>query len=357
MSNRSLTILACVAVALVIVTVVLYSNRGGRNVGFVGGSLLIQGLDPAQIATIVVTKGDTTVTLNRRSEGFVLMEKHDYPASAKEINDLLIDCLDIRCAAKVTDDPGNHTELGVAEGSPAAVFVTFSDSEGKKLTGIVKGGSLQRGPGVYLRLADSDTVYASDGFLSISTNAIDYTDKDLATVPKEDIQRVVVTGPEGTYVIARDDDDNIVLEGVPEGKRPKGTDYEDVFNALARLQLSDVMPTDSLDVERNVFYECTMKGGLVYRAELAEKDDKTYVTLSAQAPIVGRVEVSPTESDEELKKKDDLLMAATTAKKFADRHGGWAYEISSWTSKNLRKPFADLIEDVPAEDTPDSSSE
>jgi len=353
MSNRSLTILACLAVVLAVVTAVLYSpGRAGKRT-FARGALLIQGLDPAQVDSIVIRKGSDTVTLKRGATGFLLAERQDYPASTKEINDLLIDCLDIRCAAKVTDDVKNHGALGVAEDSPEAVTVTFVGRDGKPLVVLVKGKSLERGSGVYVRLANQDAVYASEKYLTIDTKPTDYLDKKLFTVKREQVERVTVSLPEQTYTIARDDDDAIALQGVPEGKRPKDKEYESVFGALAGVYVTDVARADALEVTWDAVYECRMKNGLVYTVNLASKDDKHYLRASAEAPAVEKVSVSLIESDEELKKKDEMLLAATTAKTFTARHEGWAYEVSKWSAEKMRKSFADLIEDVPTEKTPD----
>ena len=56
------------------------------------------------------------------------------------------------------------------------------------------------------------------------------------------------------------------------------------------------------------------------------------------------------ESEEELKKKEALLLAHDKAKAFTPRHAGWAYELSSWQAEKMCKSLADLIEDIPKEE-------
>ena len=59
------------------------------------------------------------------------------------------------------------------------------------------------------------------------------------------------------------------------------------------------------------------------------------------------------ESEEELKKKEALLLAYDNAKALAARHKGWVYEIADWKAKNLTKKLADLLED---EEPPDPNA-
>lgn len=351
MTNRSLAIVAVVAAVMVIVTAFLYSPSKRATRGFVKGSLLIQGLDPDKIGAIEVVKGDDSVTLAGDGKGaFIVKEKNDYPASTKEINEALVKWLDIACAAKVTDSSKNHGELGVAEDSEDAVVVTIKDAAGAKLVGFVKGKSPEKGSGAYVRRLGDDTVYVSDSYLYIDSDPMDYIDKSLFSVKKDDVEKVTVKTGEDSYTLIRDDEDKdaFVLESVPEGKQPKGSEVKEAANALSSVNANDVMPADTLEVEWSNLYECHVKGGLLYTVKLAEKDGDFYGELFAKGPDVDRITITKTESEEELKKKEALLLAADTAKAFTKRHTGWAYKISEWTAKKMKKPLDDLVEDIPA---------
>ncbi len=357
MTNRKLGTLAIVAVLMAAVTTVLYSAGGGPRAGFVSGSPLIQGLAPEKVQSIVIKHGDKSATLQRQGDGFVLPQKDGYPASVKLINSLIERCLDVRCAEKITSSAGNHAALGVADDSPDATTVSFLAQDQKPLIGLVMGKSGERGRGPYVRLSDQDAVYAADNYLYIDTDPLAYADRNLVSVNKDDVQSVKVETPDGAYTIVRGADGKAALQDVPEGKRPKGTAYETVFDSLSRLDMSDVAKADSLNLDWTGTYTCKLKNGVTYTVRSAQKDGKTYVSLSAQGPGVSSVAVSPTESDTELKKKDALLQAADLVKEFNPEHAGWVYEVSSWDGGNLRKPLSDLIEDIPAvAQTPDEIS-
>ena len=173
------------------------------------------------------------------------------------------------------------------------------------------------------------------------------------SVEKGDVERVEVTTGEDAYVIARNEADEIALQEIPEGKQPKGSEYDYVFNALSGLWMTDVAKAEDLDLQWDATYTCRLKSGLTYIVRSAEKDGKHYVKLSAEGPAVKSVQISRTESEEELKKKEALLLAADTAKAFTPRHTPWVYEVSSWSGGRLRKPLSELLEDIPVEEVPE----
>jgi len=359
MTNRSLAIVAIVAAVMLIVTVILYSPTGSSARGFAKGSLLIQGLDPGKIGAIEIAKGDDAATLTGDGKGaFTVQEKSGYPASVKEINEALIKWLDIACAAKVTDSAKNHAELGVAEDAEDAVVVTIKDAAGAKLVGFVKGKSPERGSGAYVRRLGDDTVYVSDSYLYIDSDPLDYIDKKLFSVDKKDVEKVIVNTGEDAYTVLPDDEDEdaFVLESVPEGKQPKESDVKDAANALSSVSATDVMRADSLEVEWKGSYECRLRSGLIYTVRLAEKEGDFHLQLFARGPDVSGLTITRTESEEELKKKEALLLAADTARTFTQRHDGWAYEVSEYAAKKMKKSLDDLVEDIPApasQETPD----
>ena len=353
MTNRRLALLAAAAVLMAVLTTLLYTAGPGPRRGFVAGSPLIQGLAPEKIQTILIKHADATVTIKREGDGFVLPQKAGYPASVSRINDLLVRCLDVRCADKVTDSAANHAALGVADKSPEATTVSFLGVDDRPLIGFVMGKPGERGRGPYVRLTAQDAVYTAEAYLYIDTDPLSYADRDLVTVSKDDVQSVKVQAPSAAYTIARDAGGNIALQGVPTGKRPKGTLYESVFDAFGRLGMTDVAKASSLQLDWTGSATCQLKNGLTYTVRSAEKDGKQYVTVSAEGPTVKTVEITRTESDAELKKKEAVLLAADQAKEFNAKREGWVYEVSSWDAGNLRKPLSDLVEDVPVAGAPD----
>ena len=353
MNNKKLTILVVVAMAMLAFTVALHLGTGRPSGNFVPGAALIQGLDPAAIHKIIIKKNTDSATLTRRGKAFAVVEKANYPASVKEINDLIIKSLEIRCAEKITDSEKNHAELGVTEGSQEAVSVSLFGAKDEPLIGFIMGKSSEKSDGAYVRLQGKNTVYLTERRLWLNARPTDYINTDLTSVDKKDVKRVEVKTPEGSYTISRVDDKKIVLQNIPEGKRVKGTEHENVFHALTSLRLTDVKAAGDNKLNWDTTYACHLENGLSYTVRLAKNGEKHYIRLSATGPRGDSIKISKNESDEELKKKEAILLAMDDAKKFNARHAQWVYEIADYNARNMRKPFAELIEDLPDDATPE----
>jgi len=350
LTNRQLALLAAVTVVLLLITVPLYSVGGGPRSAFVSGSPLIQGLDPDRIHRIVIRGDDTSVTLKRQGAGFTVADRGNYPASLKDINDLIVKCLEIRLDEEVTASSDNYAELDVDPDTGDAVSVAFYDDKGDTIIGFVKGKYAESGGGVYLRLVGGGMVYRTESSIYVDTRPVDYIDRNLVKVEKADVVRVEVapdTGP--AYVIARDDADTsqVRLLDIPEGKQAKGSDYEDVFNALSSLDMDDVAPvSEKKGLVWDAEYRCRLKSGLAYTVRLAKRDGDHWVRLSASAPPPP-YRPREDETDTQLKRKEVILKAREEAARINARQPYWVYQISSWNAGKMRKPLADLIEDIP----------
>ncbi len=151
---------------------------------------------------------------------------------------------------------------------------------------MVKGKDSTPGSSVYVRLIGEDVVYESEKNLYINTQPTDYIEKELISVNQEDIKRVEVKTGKESYAISRDSKADIFIEDMPKGKRAKGNDYEDVFNALNDLDCSDVLPEAQVEAKWDTTYTSRQKSGLSYTVQLAKTDDgKYYAKLSAKGPI------------------------------------------------------------------------
>lgn len=356
MTDKKLGMLAVCAAALLVITVILYSTESTKTNSVKTGTLLVQGLDPALVNAIVVKTDKDSLTLKKSGDGnFVIEERDDYPASVKQINELIKNICDIRCGELITDSAKNHAELGVAEGAENSSTVSFLGADGKLLVGIVKGKSASTISGSYVRLLGEDKVYASEDYLSFNTSATDYIEKSPLDVKREDIQEVVVDVKDNDPYKIKRDDKNIVLENIPKGKRAKGKDYEQVFHALAGLYVEDVKSERGTKVEWDSTYKCKVKGELTYTVKVGKIGEKSYIKMQAFAPPPKKVTVQEVQnaSEEATKEKDEMFKAADKVQEFNPAHSGWIYEVNKWQAENLRKLFTALIEDIPAADEPE----
>ncbi len=92
---------------------------------------------------------------------------------------------------------------------------------------------------------------------------------------------------------------------------------------------------------------CRLKDSTVYTLMIAQKDDKAYITCTAEftdSTLITEKEVRDA-NEAELKEKEARLLARDRAKGFSAKHQAWIYEIPDWKSQNLTMKLSDLIED------------
>lgn len=354
MSDRKLTILGIVAVFMVIWAVVQSRVSNRPKVGTDRPAYLIQGLDPADIDSIVLKTSEETVTLKRQQGGFVVVNKDNYPAKTSEINNLITKILEIQTLQFVTDNVSNHEDLGVTE-EKATTVVKFFKTDSSLLTGVIAGKAKEVGQGTYVRLASNDKVYVAPSLPWLGGTAMSYVEQELVSVKRDDIVSVTVSTAGGEYTLkTTDDGKGVILENIPAGKKFKTNDGDSVFTALTSLRCDDVTKSSG-DLTFDKQFICRLKDSTVYTIKIAQKDDKTYGTCEAEftdkTPVKKGSEV---ESEEELKKKEAKLLAQENAIKFTKKHQGWVYEIAEWKAKNLIKELSDLIED---EEKPEENNE
>jgi len=347
MSKRKLTILGIVAVFMVIWAVVQsrVSNRPKVGTDRPAYLILIQGLDTADIDSIVLKTSEETVTLKRQQGGFVVVNKDNYPAKTSEINNLITKILEIQTLQFVTDKVSNHEDLGVTE-EKATTVVKFFKTDSSLLTGVIAGKAKEVGQGTYVRLASNDKVYVAPSLPWLGGTAMSYVEQELISVKREDIVSVTVGTAGGEYTLkTTDDGKGVILENIPVGKKFKSNDGDSVFTALTSLRCDDVTKSSG-DLTFDKQFICRLKDSTVYTLKIAQKDDKTYATCEAEFTDKTPVMISTkAEPQEELKKKEAKLFAQENAIKFTQKHQGWVYEIAEWKAKNLIKELSDLIED------------
>lgn len=347
MSDKKLTMLGIVAVLVVIWAVAQSRIANEPKVKPEAPAYLIQGLGPADIASIVLTNNDDTVTLKRRQDRFVIAEKDDYPALAGEITELLASCLDIQTTELYTEDKANHKDLGLTEEDARSV-VKFFGPDSSLITGVVIGKASEQGRGTYVRLVASDKVYVASQVPWVKSRTVDYIDQKLVSIERGDIESVTVISPNEAYTL-KADNGGISLENLPDGKKLKAGEYQGVFSALTNLTFDDVRGKSSaqedLNFERK--FICKLKDSTVYTVAIAQKNDKTYITCDAdftdKVPVTKEKTV---ESEEELKKKEAKLLARDKAAEFSSKHSGWVYEISDYKAEDMTKELSELLEDV-----------
>lgn len=347
MSNQKLGILAVIAAVMVFLAVITARTSVGGRGKLSGPAYLIQGLDTTSIDSITVGQGEEQVKIRRQGSQFVVSDIN-YPADTKQINDLISKTLDIKTVELYTSDAANHEDLEVSEEKPRGA-VKFYKADGSLLAGIIIGKTRESGEGTYVREASSNDAYLTNDTPWIRTKPLEYVNQEIASVKREDVNVVTVATPQGSYTLRAEKGGDVIMDGVPAGKKLKESDAKNVFTALQGLRFEDVnTPAQIAGLTFDHKYVARMNDSTEYTLELAKKGDKTYLKARAAYMSPAKVTINPGQQDspEELKRKEAILMAQEGAQRFTLRHKTWVYEIADWKAKNLLMPQSDLLEDA-----------
>ena len=354
MSNKTLGILAVIAAVFLTLAIVVSTGPETSPTDMTKARYLIGNIEPGVISKIHIGRGEDAVTLNNTAKGFTVENKDGYPAKTAEINNLINTCIDIKISELYTDDPKNHTDLGVTE-EKTRNLVKFFKEDGSLLTGVIIGDTKQTGEGTYIRMPGSDEVYVTLDNPYFRTGAINYVNEQITeTLSREQVETVMVDTPQSTYVLSENENGDIVPDQTLDGNL-KSTEAANVFTALSSLRFNDV----SKGAQGLTFtskYICNTTDDIKYTLRLAQKNDKTFVKCSAVYEGTLPSKSMQVESPEALKEKEAKYLANETAQKFKQRHKGWTYEISSQSAKNLTKPLTELFEKPQPTETADPNA-
>ena len=344
MSNKKLAILGIIAAVMLVWAVVQSQVSNRTQTVSKGLSYLVSGVNIDEIDSIAIKSGEEALTLKRQGDGFTVVNKDNYPAETKKVNELITDCLGIEVSQMVTDNPINHQDLGVTE-DKAATTVKFIKPDGSILVEILVGNPKESGQSTYIRLASSNKVYETSDIPMIDAAAMNYIQKRLVSLVRKDIEEVSFNSPNSEYILKPlTENEDVELVDVPEGKELKQSEAKSVFTALSNLDFSDVMKNPG-DLNFDRQYKCKLFNSTEFTFNIASKEGKTFVTCRAVFTEGRPATIKKDETPEQLKEKEEKLLLDDKADDFTKRHMGWVYEIPAYTAKYLTRELSDLVED------------
>lgn len=350
MNNKKLAILGIIAAVMLVLAIIQSKFSNVSSNITTGTKYLVSGVNTNEIGSIIIKSGDKTLTLEQQSGKFVVANKDNYPAETSKINDLITKCLGIEVASQiVTDNPANHTDLGVAEDN-AQMIVKFLNADSKEIVGIIVGNTKENGSGTYVRLTSEPKVYEAAESPLIEVEPLNYVKKQLCALLKIDTAQTTVSSSDGQYTLKPvTDSEDVELVSIPAGKKLKQNEAKAVFTALSNLSFTDVM-TKPKDMNFDRQYVCRLFNSTEFTFDIGTKNGLTYVSCRA-AFTEGRPEtIRKDETEEQLKQKEEKMLLDDKADDFTARHIGWVYEIPSSNAKYLTMPLSGLLEDIKESD-------
>jgi hypothetical protein len=341
--------LSVVAVALLAGSLWIYTSSESRADRFQRGQRFLPNLSPDEIATIVVSKGDETVTLRKAEDGFTVDEVHDYPARNEAINRFLRDLIEIGLEKEVGRGEDLAADLEIEPPGDDTAEVALLDINGDEMVRLRIGKRFEDGAGNYAQRLDLEEapIYLTSETTVLSTGVDAFLRKEIVDVPQSDVMRVsgndILIEAEGG-----EQEGPLHLVDVPRGKKEISLEINKLTGLLDRFSFDGAFLADDPEVaglafERSVRLD--LVDGTSYIVALGTKGERSFVTVQGDHDL-DRVEITLDTPEDELREKADQLTRADEIEAFNTFHGSWVYEISQLTADKLSLQKSDLVEDA-----------
>lgn len=357
--NRTLAALA-VLVAAAAAAAVLVQREDAGIAG--SGEKLLPGLLArlGDVARIEATHKGETVTLALADGGWTVADRHGYPAETSEVRGLLVGAAELVRVEPKTAQPERYAKLELEDpaGEEAESFgYVLKDAAGGVVTDLVIGkrrfvaSAASDADEYFVRLPGDPQAWLVSGNVPRNRRALDWLRREVIDVDQTRVRRASVAHPDGTVVRVgkpspRETD--FTLEGVPEGHEVEEPfSVHAIGTGITTFTLNDVARIDEVDFggEKGVEVVAETFDGVRLTARTGAHDGRTFVRMAAEFdPGLVFPETTDSLLDEEAVRAE--------VEELNGRWQGWAYEMSEYALKNLRKRVEDMVKPIENEGGP-----
>jgi hypothetical protein len=260
---------------------------------------------------------------------------------------------DLKTLEAKTTKPDLHGRLQLddpkGEGTKAIGF-TLKDAKGTVVADMVVGkrranlaGGTDRS---YVRKTADNQAWLVEGSLDLRMDAAEWLEREIVNLPAQRFHEASTIQPDGkrlTVRRAKPEDADYTVVGLPANAKIKSQfTVNGIAGALDGLTLDDVRAVSDLEFKpANGWAEFKSPDGLVIKVEIASRDEKSWVRLSAayQAPPAGTASTGEAKTPEQVQDEAKAINA---------RLGTWAFQLNSYKLEKFQTKLADLLEDAKA---------
>lgn len=292
-------------------------------------------------ATLELRRHDGTVTLTRGDQGWVIAEKHGFPARPERVRELLVGLAELRLVEARTGNPELFSRLGleeVTEPGGTSVLVTLSDAAGAPMAQLIVGRRRVRMAGnlpeaVHVRRPGETQTWLAEGTLRVDTDPMLWLDRDILDIRRERIAKVRThrAGAAPLTVVRRDPAAAAEVIEPADGLATDPIRLDDLPRALEFLSFTDVRPAaDVAGAEPAGEAWIETFDGITVSVRLFALEDGRWALFGVawSAPVGETTTDAPTPSP-----TPDAARAE--AERLAGRLGPWAFRLPDWKADVL----------------------
>jgi len=336
MQHKGLAALVAVTVVAVALAAVVARTTGPQPDPLAGKPVLPEVASRlGDVGRMALVHGDQKTTLVRDGDTWSIEERGNYAANLNKVRQALSGLADLAYVEPKTTKAASYPRLEVEDAGgkdSKSTMVTLADTKGALMGDVITGkhrdDQLGGGEGgVYVRRPGMPQSWLARGKLDLAGNTADWLDKALLDLPGSQVQRLVLTQPDGSSIpIGRDKaGDKRALANMPKDKKLKYESIlDDAAGTLDKLQLEDVQPAKDFAFPSSgvSHVQFVAFNGQTIVIDLADKDGKSWAKITATGTGDGQ------------KAASDLNTKLAS----------WIYALPSDKAKTLRDKIDDLVE-------------
>ena len=198
---------------------------------------------------------------------------------------------------------------------------------------------------IFIRKGEDD-VYLSQNSIHFSSSYLDFVDKFIVDIEKDDIESLSVKVGDGEPLEMEKKDKNFVLK--PEVMEFKKEEVEGYFSKFSRLRFDEFYKFNEDDVRGLSFdsdIKVYLKNKLIYKLSLSKKKDDHFLKVNALTQnIPNEITLNRFEAidKEKIQEIEDMTQARVRAEQFNLNKGSWVYKVSPSIFEDLVKKKKDF---------------
>ena len=200
-----------------------------------------------KVKALTVAGGGQEVRLLKEKDQWRMTAPMDVPADAREVDTLLSALESLEVQEVVTETPASAAEYGL-ETPRVAVTV---QQEGSADLRLQLGDQTPDGSALYARLPDAPRVFTVPAHVeaSLVRPPFELRDRDLLHVKRDEVRTLEITGPQGTYALARQGAEEWAFTA-PLATRAARWSVDSLLGTLESLRMESVASEEAEDLGR-----------------------------------------------------------------------------------------------------------
>jgi len=254
------------------------------------GQLLLKDLKAADIARIRIAEPKSTLTLERKEDSWVIVEREGFPADVAKVREFVIKMVGLKVAQTEPVGEKDRARLNL-DGS--GTQVEFAGADGKALATLRVGKKLFRGEpenpekaladGRFVMLPgdDKSVVMVSDPLLLATAKTSEWIEKRSFQIEKVKSLEVRYPGGDGWRLERTGDSAPWKLDGtLRPGEQVDTSKANAATYVLGLLELADVAPKgaspETTGLDKPIRLRATTLGGLSYVVAIGKLEGENY---------------------------------------------------------------------------------